>query len=160
MIFSRALAALTFTLIGSAPALAQSLYELPPDVTTVAMSYVRDCEAAGGTPDYNPLEYVKFVFFGDDWNGGGRESYLVDTSKLTCAGVDPRPACAPGEGCTLAIVTPRGADRFELGYEERVNGWRLIGANASDGGPNVSIEINDAGGTGLYSVTAAGVSRQ
>jgi len=91
------------TLIGtigfSASAFAQGLDELPPDVEAVAVEYVQQCEAAGGQPDFNPLDYVTLMFFGKDWSEGGYESYIVDTSALTCAGPPrgrpARTACAP-----------------------------------------------------------------
>ncbi len=148
------------TLIGaigfSATAFAQGLDELPPDVEAVAAEYVQQCKVAGGQPDFNPLDYVTLVFFGKDWSAGGAESYIVDTSALACVGASARPACEGGS-CIVAVLNPRGKDRFVVDFEGPAASWRLLGPNAAERGPEVDIEITGGAGPQRYRITGRGM---
>lgn len=146
------------------PAAAQSIDELPGPVYQVAADFEQQCRNLGGSPDYNPLELVKFIFFGKDWDGGGRESYLIDLSALRCPGGDMgpgrnRPECQ-GRSCRLVILNPQGADGYRVDFNDMARGWRLVGANAGNGGPDVDILISTAAGETRYGVTPSGMVRR
>lgn len=163
---SAALAAflLTMAQLPAAPAAAQALDELPGPVQAVAADFVARCIRLGGAPDYEPLDLVRLVFFGKDWDGGGRESYLIDLSKLRCPGGDAgpggdRPDCE-GRSCRLVVVNPRGASGFRVDFNAMVRGWRLAGANASRGGPDVELVVRTGAGETRYRVTGDGMARR
>lgn len=151
-------------MLATQPAAAQSIDELPGPVYQVAADFAQQCRNLGGTPDYNPLQLVKLVFFGKDWDGGGRESYLIDLSALRCPGGDmapgrDRPDCKGGS-CRLVILNPQGADGYRVDFNDMVRGWRLAGPNAGSGGPDVDILISTAAGETRYGVTPSGMARR
>lgn len=151
-------------MLAAQPAAAQSIDELPDPVYRVAADFEQQCRNLGGSPDYNPLELVKLVFFGKDWDNGGRESYLIDLSALRCPGGDmgpgkDRPDCKGGS-CRLVVLNPQGADGYRVDFNDMVRGWRLAGANAGSGGPDVDILISKAAGETRYRVTPSGMVRR
>lgn len=140
---------------------AQSIDELPHDVFAAARSLENECTRLGGSPDYEPLRLVTFVFFGNDWDNGGRESYIIDTAEFRCSGIDPdhtRPFCRQGD-CRLIVMTPNGRSAFSKGFDREVSGWRLVGDNASSNGPNVLLQTTENGSNLLYRVAGAGMTR-
>ena len=146
------------------PAAAQSIEELPAPVYEVAADFAQQCRNLGGSPDYNPLELVKLVFFGKDWDGGGRESYMIDLSALRCPGGDmgpgrDRPECQD-QSCRLVILNPQGTEGYRVDFNDMVRGWRLAGANAGNGGPDVDILISTTAGETRYGVTPSGMARR
>ena len=156
---SASLAVAAFVVTASFSAVAQSIDELPPDVYQAALRLERTCAQAGGSPDYEPLELVTFVFFGNDWDNGGRESYVIDTSRIRCAGAaQQRPWCK-GPACQLIVMVPTGRTGFNAGLDRRVVGWRLVGDNASSNGPNVLLEVEANGRYELYKADNGAMTR-
>lgn len=156
--FLLAVAALmTLTLPGAA----QSIDELPTEVFEAARSLEQKCVEQGGSPDYEPLHLVKLVFFGADWDDGGRESYVIDTAQFRCSGVgavQARPFCEQGQ-CRLIVMTPKGASGFAKGLDRLVSGWRLVGDNAASSGPNILLQTTETGSNLLYKEAGSGMER-
>ncbi len=112
----------------SLPVVAQSLDELPPDVTAVAQDAVEQCNRIGGKPDFEPLELVKFLTLGI------RDAYVIDTRALRCKGgknarKDRRVHCRD-DHCKLIVMVQGSGSSFVIAYRDLVERWSKAGGNA------------------------------
>jgi hypothetical protein len=141
-------------------AAAQSLDELPGEVAKISRSIVAQCTKGGGKARYEPLELVTSVFFGADFDGGGRESFVIDGSKLNCKGgkAGRRPACN-GSECRLVVIDPTGASGYRVDFDAPVRAWALAGAHAADKGPDAILELTVGGETHHYTVDGQGLKK-
>lgn len=138
---------------------AQSLDELPPAVAKISKAMVRQCTKAGGKASYEPLELVTSVFFGESYDGGGRESFVIDGSKLYCKGGKASgKSCSNGE-CRLIVVDPSGSDGYRVDFDATVQAWGLSGEHAAEKGPNAILELIVGGDTYQYRIDGRGLNK-
>lgn len=91
----------------------------PDNVATEVTLAADDCKASGGTPNTDAMLTV------DDFNGDGAEDWLVDFSRLDCAGAI-NPYCGSG-GCSLEIFFWEKDDTWTLVFDELVHSYAING---------------------------------
>jgi hypothetical protein len=133
------------------PALAASE---PGNVTAQVEDAAKSCRDMGGKPNTEAMLSV------NDYNGDGVEDWIVDYSKLDCAGA-VNPFCGSG-GCSLQIFLGSNGNGWKLSFDELVRSYRL---ERSGGHPMLRAEfggtacgkVNSASCTKLYRLDRAAV---
>ena len=93
----------------------------PDNVAAEVRQATEDCRAIGGRPNADAMLKV------DDLNGDGGEDWIVDFSKLRCAGAT-NPFCGRG-GCSLQIFLWTGGSEGTRVFDEIVQSYRLTRVN-------------------------------
>jgi hypothetical protein len=89
----------------------------PDNVAAVVNQAAAECRKAGGRPNTEAMLTV------DDLNGDGGEDWIIDFSKLRCAG-SPNPFCGSG-GCSLQIFLWSSGSTWRSVFDELVQQYRL-----------------------------------
>lgn len=107
--------------------------EAPDNVMAEVAEAAKTCRELGGRPNTEAMLRV------DDLNGDGGEDWIVDYTKLDCAG-ETNPFCGSG-GCSLSIYFWSGGSTWKQVFDDTVRGYRFRSA----GGRRL-MEIHYGGG--------------
>ena len=107
-------------LFGCAIVLAEYAYAAmePDNVIEVVSQAAAECRSMGGRPNTEAMLSV------DDLNGDGGEDWIIDFSKLRCAG-SPNPFCGSG-GCSLQIFLWSQGSVWISVFDGVVQKYRLL----------------------------------